>query len=76
MVEIRRIPPPLTQIDPAPKTTPRNNPGDVAIDKTRDPVAPQVERRQNPDRRRGRGGSAFDRRISNDRRRRNVDISV
>ena len=76
MVEIRRIPPPLTQVDPAPKTTPRNNPGEVAVDRTRDPTTPQVERRQNPDRRRKRDGSAFDRRTSSDRRRRSVDIKI
>ncbi len=76
MIEIHRVPSPATKIDPAPKTTPRTNPADVAIDKTRDATAPLVERRKNPDRRRQRGDSAIDRRIGADRRRRTVDISV
>lgn len=75
MIEIRRVPPPATQIDPAPKNTPRSNPADVAIDKARDPTAPVVERRKNPDRRRSRGDTGYDRRTG-DRRRRNIDISI
>ena len=75
MIEIRRVPSPATQIDPAPKNTPRTNPGDVAIDKARDPAAPVVERRKNPDRRRNRGDAGYDRRTG-DRRRRNIDIII
>jgi hypothetical protein len=75
MIEIRRVPPPVTQIDPAPKTTPRTNPSDVAIDKARDQSAPILERRKNPDRRRNRGDAGYDRRTG-DRRRRSIDISI
>ncbi len=76
MIEIRRVPSPATRIDPAPKNTPRTNPGDVAIDRTRDATQPQVERRKNPERRRNRDDATYDRRIGNERRRRNVDISI
>lgn len=76
MIEIRRVPSPATHIDPAPKTTPRTNPGDVAIDKARDPATPVVERRKNPERRRNRGDANYDRRVGTERRRRSVDISI
>ena len=69
-------PVPATKLDPAPKTTRRNNPGAIATDKTLVDVEPVAERRRNPDRRRDRDQRRMDRRLGADRRKRTVDISV
>jgi len=78
MIDIRSVPAPLTQIDPAPKPASRNQPDAVPVTSTNTPEKPLIERRRNPDRRgERRGGSGpIDRRTGADRRRRTVDISV
>lgn len=77
-MEIRPLPPPITHIDKPPKSSPRSDPADVVVDRPRDSVEEGPERRRNPDRRRrGRGnGAVVERRISGNRRRRSVDITV
>lgn len=76
MVDIRNINPvPVTQIDRAPRPTTRAEPRDMPSSKL-GTEAPKVERRRNPDRRRGRGKGVFDRRLGADRRRNSVDIEV
>lgn len=76
-MEIRSVPPPVTRIDKAPASSPRSDPADVAVDRTRDAVDEGPERRQRRDRRRHGGGKpVIERRISGDRRRRSIDITV
>lgn len=78
MVNISPITPaPATKTDPAPKTTPRANPGAISTDKTTADVEPVSERRRNPDRRRrSRNGRVMDQRLGADRRKRTIDISI
>lgn len=78
MVSINPITPsPATKTDPAPKTTPRQNPGSVSTDKIAVDAEPVNERRRNPERRRQpRDGRVMDRRLGAERRKRSVDISV
>jgi hypothetical protein len=76
MVDIRNINPiPVTQMDQAPKPASRNEPRDMPVSKAR-ADAPKSERRRNPERRRGRGKGAIDRRLSAERRRNAIDIEV
>ncbi len=78
MVNISPISPaPATKTDPAPKTTPRANPGAISTDKTAVDAEPVIERRRNPDRRRrSRNGRVMDQRLGADRRKRTIDISI
>lgn len=78
MVNISPIAPaPATKTDPAPKTTPRANPGAISTDKTAVEAEPVNERRRNPERRRrSREGRVMDQRLGAERRKRTVDISV
>lgn len=76
MVDIRNINPvAVTTLDRAPKPTSRAEPRDMPPSKLRS-ESPKVERRRNPERRRGRGKGAIDRRLSAERRRNSVDIEV
>ncbi len=76
MVDIRNINPvSVTTLDRAPKPASRAEPRDMPSSKLQ-AEAPKVERRRNPDRRRGRGKGTFDRRIGADRRRNSIDIEV
>lgn len=76
MVDIRNINPvAVTQLDRAPKPASRAEPRDVPTSKLRT-EAPKVERRRNPDRRRGRGKDKIDRRLGAERRRNTIDIEV
>jgi len=75
MVDVRINPIAVTQLDRAPKPASRAEPRDMPSSKL-STDAPKVERRRNPDRRRGRGKGAFDRRIGADRRRNAIDIEV
>jgi hypothetical protein len=77
MIEIKPLPSlPVTQLDPAPKPTPRADPADVATEKVHQSSPGGVERRNNPDRRRRNVAVAFERRLGGGRRRRTVDIQV
>lgn len=77
MVTINPIAPlPATKIDKAPKTSPRTNPGALGIDRTQADVDPVVERRRDPERRRGRKERIMDQRLGTERRKRSVDISI
>lgn len=78
MVNISPITPaPATKTDPAPKTTPRANPGAISTDKIAVDAEPVIERRRNPDRRRhSRNGRVMDQRLGADRRKRTIDISI
>ncbi len=68
---------PATKVDAAPKTTPREMPDQVTLDKVRVDAEPVAERRRNPDRRRrSREERLMDRRLGAERRKRMVDISV
>jgi len=76
MVDIGKINPvAATQLDRAPKPTSRAEPRDMPASKLRT-ESPKVERRRNPERRRGRGKNAIDLRLSAERRRNAVDIEV
>lgn len=81
-MEIRSVPQPVTRIDKAPVSAPRTHPvdvtPDVTIDRSRDAVDTGPERRQKRDRRRpgAEGKPIVERRISGNRRRRSVDITV
>lgn len=76
MVDIRNINPvAVTTLDRAPKPTSRAEPRDMPTSKLQS-ESPKVERRRNPERRRGRGKGAIDRRLSAERRRNAVDIEV
>ena len=76
MIDIRNINPvAVTQLDRAPKPASRAEPRDMPTSKLR-ADAPEQERRRNPDRRRGRGKGAIDRRLGAERRRNAVDIEV
>lgn len=76
MIDIRNIPPPLTQVERAPKPAARNEPSDMPATRAQT-EALKIERRRNPDRRRRRGDQGpMDQRTGADRRRRTVDISV
>ncbi len=76
MVDLRNINPvAVTTLDRAPKPASRAEPRDMPASKLRS-ESPKVERRRNPDRRRGRGKGAIDRRLSAERRRGSVDIEV
>ena len=76
MVEIGKINPiAVTHLDRAPKPTSRAEPRDMPASKLR-AESPKVERRRNPERRRGRGKGAIDRRLSAERRRNAIDIEV
>lgn len=77
MVDIRNINPvAVTTLDRAPKPASRAEPRDMPSSKM-GKEAPQVdERRRNPERRRGRGKGAIDRRLSAERRRNAIDIEI
>lgn len=76
MIDVGKINPvAVTQLDRAPKPTSRAEPRDMPSSKLRS-ESPKVERRRNPERRRGRGKSAIDLRLSAERRRNSVDIEV
>lgn len=76
MIDIRNINPiAVTQLDRAPKPASRAEPRDMPSSKL-GAESPKIERRRNPDRRRGRGKGAFDRRLGADRRRNAIDIEV
>ena len=76
MIDIGRINPiAVTQLDRAPKPASRAEPRDMPPSKLRS-ESPKVERRRNPERRRGRGKGAIDRRLSAERRRNAIDIEV
>ena len=76
MVDIRNINPvAVTTLDRAPKPASRAEPRDMPSSKLGG-ESPKVERRRNPDRRRGRGKGAIDRRLSAERRRNAIDIEI
>lgn len=76
MIDISKINPiPVTQLDRAPKPASRAEPRDMPTSKL---VAesPKGERRRDPERRRGRGKGAINRRLGAERRRNAIDIEV
>lgn len=76
MVDISKINPiQVTQLDRAPKPTSRAEPRDMPTSNLQ-LESPKAERRRDPERRRGRGKGAIDRRLSAERRRNAIDIEV
>ncbi|MDX9874492.1 MAG: hypothetical protein RBS88_06230 [Spongiibacteraceae bacterium] len=75
-MEIRPVPLPATRVDPAPRTSPRETPAEVATQRPRDNTIGRTDRR-GADRRRNSGTRpVVERRLGTERRRRTVDITV